>query len=429
MRAMRKIKLAKTKLILSWLLACCMAAALPAYAAGGLGQFVVPPNVSPQALPLGAPVRAVKLARVVVQLSDGQPWASVRVAYLPDPPLVWRSGKSDLNPGSFSRVLDDEFRTTGFRLESETADLFESGSAADFQIAALIDDMKGRFCFGCGILTKNSASSGAVLMNVEWQVYSVLERRVVARIRTMGGFETSESQAGNELRISMEAFRQNARQLLASPEFRALVTEAPAAVTRAGTLKIATVQPTTARPIPEAIAVAPVIFAGDSMGSAFLISRDGYLVTNQHVVGDVQYVKVRWPDGSEGLGEVIRSNRQRDVALVKTDPQGRRPLALSQVLPMVGDSVFAIGAPLRENLQGTVTKGIVSALRTDKGLRFIQSDVSINHGNSGGPLLNERGAVLGITVSGIQLGEAPAGINFFIPISDALEALSVTPIS
>jgi S1-C subfamily serine protease len=207
-----------------------------------------------------------------------------------------------------------------------------------------------------------------------------------------------------------------------------LVTGAPSASTPAALLQIATVPAIGARSLTEAVAVSPVIFAGGAMGSGFLISRDGYLITNQHVVGDAQYVKVRWPDGSEGLGEVIRSDRRRDVALVKADPHGRQPLVLNQALPAVGDTVFAVGAPLQESLQGTVTKGIVSAVRTEKSQRFIQSDVSINHGNSGGPLLNEKGAVLGLTVSGIQLGEAPAGINFFIPISDALEALAITSV-
>lgn len=73
--------------------------------------------------------------------------------------------------------------------------------------------------------------------------------------------------------------------------------------------------------------------------------------------------------------------------------------------------------------------GCVSATRTYEGLRYIQSDVVVNHGNSGGPLLDEKGAVIGITVSGIDIGGAPAGINLFIPINDALKALALTPAS
>ena len=72
-----------------------------------------------------------------------------------------------------------------------------------------------------------------------------------------------------------------------------------------------------------------------------------------------------------------------------------------------------------------MTKGIVSAVRTEKGRRLIQSDVSINHGNSGGPLVNEKGQVVAIAVSGVFEGAAPMGLNFFIPVAEALSALNL----
>ena len=91
-----------------------------------------------------------------------------------------------------------------------------------------------------------------------------------------------------------------------------------------------------------------------------------------------------------------------------------------------GDTVLAIGAPLDETLQGTVTRGIVSANRIVNGYAFIQSDVSINHGNSGGPLLDDKGYVIGLTDLSIQPGEnVQIGLNFFTPIKDALDFLSV----
>jgi S1-C subfamily serine protease len=75
-----------------------------------------------------------------------------------------------------------------------------------------------------------------------------------------------------------------------------------------------------------------------------------------------------------------------------------------------------------------VTKGVVSSNRAYQGRTFIQSDVSINPGNTGGPLLDEAGAVLGVAVSGYRLGDAPAGLNMFIPIGDALDALALKPV-
>lgn len=245
-----------------------------------VGSFTLPPPAPMQVLAPGEAKHAVKLARVVIQLPDGQQWASLRYGnfFLPGPALVWNAGKSELEPGSFARVLSDEFRSSGFELETDTADLFGTGSAADLQLGVLISDMKGRFCVGCGPLNAYSSESGAVLMNVEWQVYSSLDRKIVARIQTVGGYETNKSQTGNQLRITMEAFRENTRQLLINPEFRALVTGAPAASSAPAAPKgpqilLQGAASTAPRTIAQAVAVAPVVFSGDGMGSGFLVSR------------------------------------------------------------------------------------------------------------------------------------------------------------
>ncbi|MDB5497621.1 MAG: hypothetical protein JWP28_1652 [Phenylobacterium sp.] len=170
-----------------------------------------------------------------------------------------------------------------------------------------------------------------------------------------------------------------------------------------------------------------VVFAGDGSGSGFLISDDGLLLTNQHVVGSSKYVKLKWSDGTESLGEVLRVDRRRDVALVRADTKGRLPLALRTSGVNQGETVYAIGSPLGEALQNTMTKGIVSANRVQDGQPFIQSDVAVTHGNSGGPLLDEKGQVIGLTDWGIGSDSGNLNLNFFIPIGDALRVLGLTP--
>jgi S1-C subfamily serine protease len=169
-----------------------------------------------------------------------------------------------------------------------------------------------------------------------------------------------------------------------------------------------------------------VIYAADGQGSGFLVSSDGYVLTNRHVVGGSRFVKLKWSNGAETLGEVVRSDARRDVALIKTDAQGRAPLALRLGPVQQGEAVFAIGTPLDDKLQNTMTRGIVSAERVDQGLRYIQSDAGVNHGNSGGPLIDEKGQVVAITVSGLLPNSMQMGLNFFIPIDDALKVLSLT---
>ena len=168
------------------------------------------------------------------------------------------------------------------------------------------------------------------------------------------------------------------------------------------------------------------MFAPEGSGSGFLVSDDGYLLTNHHVVGTAKVVKVKWSDGTESVGQVLRSDPRRDVAVIKTEPGGRPALILRHTEAQQGETVFAIGSPLGDRFQNTMSKGIVSALRNQQGQSYIQSDVMVNHGSSGGPLLDETGHVIGLTASGQVINGSPVGINFFIPIDDALKTLNLT---
>jgi S1-C subfamily serine protease len=164
---------------------------------------------------------------------------------------------------------------------------------------------------------------------------------------------------------------------------------------------------------------------GSGSGSGVLISDDGYILTNAHVVGDEKTLRVRWSDRIETLGEVIRVAKDRDVALVKTNPRERTPLAIKRGALNPGQRVYAIGTPLDKAFQSSVSSGVVSGNRIIDGLRFIQSDVSISPGSSGGALLDENGSVIGIAVSYYLNGGKPAGLNMFIPIGDAVDFLSL----
>jgi len=345
-----------------------------------------------------------------------------RGAVASNDPVKWRAADWDLNAARLGSVFREEFAKAGLA-PATTPNLFETGPTADkFQVAALITDMDGRFCWDSG-----PVYSGLMRMSVEWQVFDNFSRQVVKRIPTTAGGDEAKTSADGVERVFFAAFRENVRALLASTEFRGMLTGATGAPTGAMTPLSFTRPPTSKRSIPEAAQAVAAIFAGDGHGSGFLISSDGYVVTNRHVAGGAKYVKVRFADGVESLGEVVRSDSRRDVALVKVQPGARIPLPLRPNPTSAGETVFAIGTPLDPKFEGTVTKGIVSANRTYEGLSFIQSDVVINGGNSGGPLLDENGAVIGICVSGYDINGAPVGINLFIPIEDALKVLALAP--
>ena len=140
------------------------------------------------------------------------------------------------------------------------------------------------------------------------------------------------------------------------------------------------------------------------------------------MVGGAKYVKLKTSNGKSLVGQVMRIDSIRDVALIKTESNGQPSLAIRKTAPAVGEEVFAIGSPFGDKLSGTLTQGVLSSRRTLEGVTFLQSDVAVTFGNSGGPLLDASGAVIGMTVMGIG---KTGGINFFIPIDEALEKLAL----
>jgi serine protease Do len=163
-------------------------------------------------------------------------------------------------------------------------------------------------------------------------------------------------------------------------------------------------------------------------GSGFIVSSDGYILTNNHVVEGAETVIVRLLDRREFRAKVIGSDPNTDVALLKIDARGLPPVALGNSEDArVGSWVLAIGNPLGEGLTFTVTSGIVSAkgraLNTLPGRGagsiqdFIQTDAAINPGNSGGPLVNVRGEVIGVNSAIASETGFYSGYGFAIPIN------------
>ena len=169
--------------------------------------------------------------------------------------------------------------------------------------------------------------------------------------------------------------------------------------------------------------VTVVHFSLKSGGSGFLISPNGFVLTNAHVVENSNQVYVHFEKGVTVFADVVRIDPQIDIALLKIHQGGNYPfmrLGDSDQCE-AGESVIAIGSPI--NLSGTVTKGIVSAKRKIKGrdLTYIQTDTPLNKGNSGGPLVNMAGEVIGINTLGAPAGFQ--GLNFSIAINDAKKFL------
>ncbi|GHA69961.1 Do family serine endopeptidase [Cognatilysobacter bugurensis] len=166
---------------------------------------------------------------------------------------------------------------------------------------------------------------------------------------------------------------------------------------------------------------------GISQGTGFLISDDGYVLTNHHVVDGAETVSVRLADRREFQAKVIGSDEQSDVALLKVEGKGLPALRTSGKPLKAGEWVVAIGSPF--GLDHSVTAGIVSAVgranpyANQQYVPFIQTDVAINRGNSGGPLLNTKGEVVGINSQIFSNSGGYMGVSFAIPIDVAMNAV------
>jgi len=157
------------------------------------------------------------------------------------------------------------------------------------------------------------------------------------------------------------------------------------------------------------------------VGSGFILSTDGYIMTNAHVVDGADEVLVTLTDKREFKAKIIGVDKRSDVALVKIPATGLPAVKVGDVSRLkVGEWVMAIGSPF--GLDNTVTAGIVSAKQRDTGdyLPLIQTDVAINPGNSGGPLINMRGEVVGINSQIYSRSGGFMGISFSIPMDEAM---------
>ena len=174
----------------------------------------------------------------------------------------------------------------------------------------------------------------------------------------------------------------------------------------------------------------------EGIGSGFIINQEGYILTNYHVVKGAQEISVTLSNDVTTTAQIVNYDENQDVAMIKiTDESVEIPATVelgdSDAL-QPGEEVIAIGTPLSTELSSTVTKGIISAtsrsvaVQSGVTMNLIQTDAAINAGNSGGPLVNTKGEVVGINSSKIS-GEAVEGIGFSIPINDIkdkIESLS-----
>lgn len=326
-------------------------------------------------------------------------------------------------------LLEDELSEAGFEvMRSHSQPVFEE----------LVDTSEpGRFLIG-GTITHAQLNSYSSFFNehtvderrVRWELFDRDLAKVVYRQETDG---SAQVEGTDNPAATYEAIRDSFRRLLEEPRFIALLNhpaqqESPLPVKPykihaiAATSQPLTLEQLVGRTIPSIVQIR----THNAQGSGFLLDSSGLIVTNQHVVGSAFSVKVKLYDGTTLTGRVLRRDPVSDAALVKLEGDihdiSGLPICHTDVV-RVGQSVVAIGNPL--SLSNTVTQGIVSGFRRNPSRNLIQTDTAVNPGNSGGPLLNRDGTVIGIVTEKI-VSEGVEGLGFALPIGEVLRRLNIS---
>jgi serine protease Do len=178
--------------------------------------------------------------------------------------------------------------------------------------------------------------------------------------------------------------------------------------------------------IPSVVSITSTLSGGTATGTGIVMSEDGYIITNYHVIDGAEHLTVLLHDDTEYVAALVGGDETSDLAVLKIDAKGLDAAEFgSSASLQVGDEVVAIGDPLGTELRGTMTNGIISAINRDlqvdeRTMTLIQTNAALNSGNSGGPLINCYGQVIGInTMKMSSYYSSIEGLGFAIPISNA----------
>ena len=364
--------------------------------------------------------------------------------YQPPATLEWNSTSRELSGwgDQIGVTFHDILAGRGYNMAGDPNQLFDAGRdlrKARFTVGARIEEIAGNICeehdgyYGMPL----GRFSAEMYMRVHWELYDVVQGRSVSSYQTEGYFLHPNVTSNGVIETFIGAFGAATEALATNPAFAEAIRKGKSATIQQVSLPVGEkmVIPAIAKyrgsfqENSQAILNAAVVIRqGSGHGSGFVISKDGLIITNAHVVGDAKEVVVRMRTGFEITGTVLRKHEERDIALVKIPVGFPSPMALDLRDAQVPEQVFAIGAPIdADRFQSTVSSGVVSAVRYKNSAGFldIQADVDIHAGNSGGPLLDGKGNVIGVSYAGTGTNEFSTGLNWFIPIGQALESINL----
>lgn len=355
---------------------------------------------------------------------------------------TWSEGRGSLARKRYTKRFNNLFSDHGYNVADASDRLFagQVTKQPELNIAAVVTDLRLNRCFKDRY--KRKQKSSFAYLKIKWVVFDTLKRKVVMQKMTEGSHLVEHKDKTKHLTkhtARYEAFENALKSFLAIQEFAQLASHNATIITSSPAITSKSFEPVSVglkygkgeKTFSDNLALIKkatvTVRSNLGHGSGFIISENGFVLTNAHVVGDSKQALII-NGKNELLADVKRVDTGRDIALLKVQqPVFLQAISIAKNNISVGEEVYLIGTPLDEQLSNTVTRGIISANRVLEDQRkYYQTDAAINPGNSGGPAVNKHGEVVGVAVSGLfNRSGSSLNINFLIPIDDALKTLNI----
>jgi serine protease Do len=361
------------------------------------------------------------------------------LACVADGKLILNNAKYFLKNSDFKAPLQEAFAEHGYAAAESSSQVFalQENKLNDLSLAAVVTDVQLAYCGKRNSSELKSYTQNSTYLKVKWTVFDNLSRRVVLNTESEGvdNYIKQPPRYRGAMVSAESAFRQAAEHLLAQQEFVDILlstqsgqmeTQGQGSFDEIITASYGVANTKFISRTSEIEKASVTIRTVAGHGSGFVISDSGHVITNYHVVGKSRELLVI-VSGREYRAHVVRSDPGSDVALLKLDQKmDAKPLLINPDGVSLGEEIYVVGTPLDERLDFSISRGIISARRSEDQRNFYQTDAAVNPGNSGGPVFNASGNVIGITVAGFFTSDGGSkNINYVIPINDALDALKI----
>lgn len=316
-------------------------------------------------------------------------------------------------------------KKSGFNVVGGESFVFDvdNSRAARYVLGGIVDRVK------CS--RTNSSSHRVCDLSVLWQLFDNSHRKVAYETVTRA-YRVYRNGAKFSHKGYLMLLSRALKKLTQKERFAAVLSRGDATSSRTDAVPVGEFRRcnTKALSLPKqmekAMRATVIVKSGAAHGSGVGISKDGYILTAAHVVDGLLETTIQTKNGAQLKARVIRRDIRQDVALLKAEGDLPACLPVSLLLPKSGEQTYAVGTPADIGLSFSVTKGIVSGIRTIKGVQLIQTDTPINPGNSGGPLLDDKGQVVGIVTAKLA-AVGVEGIAFASAGITAIGALGIVP--